>query len=135
MNITHQYHRRGRAAALLLALLLGLGPAVTQASAQGGGPAVRGHRQPVAAAAGASARSLAARSGTASTARFRHRASVHHATARWGARSKTKKKSGFFKKLGIFLLVVVIVVILLVILAVWLLVRLARRAFGRRRNY
>jgi len=135
VNVTHQHHRRGRAAVVLLALLLGLGSAVTPASAQGGGSAVHSHRQSVAETAGSSVRSVTAPSGRVSTARFRHRTSVHHTTTRWGARSKTKKKSGFFKKLGLFLLVVVIVVILFVILAVWLLVRLVRRAFGRRRNY
>ncbi|MFJ8478109.1 hypothetical protein [Kitasatospora sp. NPDC094011] len=43
-----------------------------------------------------------------------------------------KKKSGFFAKLGKFLLVVVILIILFVILVIWGIVHLVRKLFRRR---
>ncbi|MEU7484705.1 hypothetical protein [Streptomyces sp. NPDC042319] len=44
----------------------------------------------------------------------------------------TKKKRGFFKKLGIFLVVLLILFIVVVALLIWLLVRFVRKAFRRR---
>ncbi|MER7667250.1 hypothetical protein ABTY61_02145 [Kitasatospora sp. NPDC096128] len=43
-----------------------------------------------------------------------------------------KKKSGFFAKLGKFLLVVVILIILFIILVIWGIVHLVRKLFRRR---
>ncbi|MFD7103927.1 hypothetical protein [Streptomyces celluloflavus] len=46
--------------------------------------------------------------------------------------AQEKKKVGFFKKLGIFLLVLILIVVAIVILVIWLIVRLIRRMLGRR---
>ncbi|MEV6669169.1 hypothetical protein AB0M78_02995, partial [Streptomyces sp. NPDC051162] len=83
----------------------------------------------------------AAAAGTADTApapaAVRHstrqaaRATVDHQVT--AAKAK-KKKKGFFAKLGIFLLVVLILVVLFVVMLIALAIRLARRAFGRRRT-
>ncbi|MGW3270116.1 hypothetical protein ACWDFH_01420 [Streptomyces kronopolitis] len=49
-------------------------------------------------------------------------------------KSKTKKKGGFFKKLGIFLVVLFVLFLVFVALVIWLIVRFFRRAGRNRRN-
>ncbi|MCZ0994227.1 hypothetical protein O1L44_15525 [Streptomyces noursei] len=39
---------------------------------------------------------------------------------------------GFFKKLGIFLIVIIVVIIVIVILLIWMIVHFIRKAFRRR---
>ncbi|WP_064456657.1 hypothetical protein [Streptomyces hygroscopicus] len=48
-------------------------------------------------------------------------------------KKESKKKRGFFKKLGIFLIVLLIVFIVIVALVIWLIVHFVRKAFRRRR--
>ncbi len=48
------------------------------------------------------------------------------------SKEKPKKKRGFFKKLGIFLIVLVILFIVIVVLVIWLIVHFVRKAFRRR---
>ncbi|MET7799155.1 hypothetical protein [Streptomyces decoyicus] len=43
-----------------------------------------------------------------------------------------KKKGGFFKKLGIFLIVLFVLFLVVMILVIWLIVRFFRRARNRR---
>ncbi|MFB7507943.1 hypothetical protein [Streptomyces broussonetiae] len=126
MTITHRQGRKGRAAAVLLTLLLGLGLAATPAVA------IPAATQRATATTG-TVRAVTAFPGAVSTIRLRHTTSTHHASAVHLRRTKTKKKS-FLKKLGIFLLVLVILVILFVVLAIWLLIHLIRRAFRGRRE-
>ena len=71
---------------------------------------------------------------TASDLSLRHHTFRHHPSSARLRTSKTRKKSGFFKKLGIFLLVIVILGILVIVLLIWFLVRLVRRAFARDRR-
>ncbi|REK85911.1 hypothetical protein DY245_35390, partial [Streptomyces inhibens] len=70
-------------------------------------------------------------------ASYRHHHSTTHLKtvfkskkSKW--KSKTKKKRGFFKKLGIFLVVLFVVFLVIVILVIWLIVRFFRRARSRR---
>jgi Flp pilus assembly protein TadB len=124
MATTYRHPMKGRAAALLLTLLLGLGLTVQPASAAT-------DAQQRATAAVTTERTGYASPDTASDLSLRRHASRHHASSARFRTSKTRKKSGFFKKLGIFLLVVFILVILLVALLVWFLVRLVRRTLAR----
>uniref|UniRef100_J2K217 Integral membrane protein n=2 Tax=Streptomyces auratus AGR0001 TaxID=1160718 RepID=J2K217_9ACTN len=92
---------------------------VTTASAPGHGASVR--------AAAAPARSAAShRHATQLTSAFKVKKS------KW--KSKARKKGGFFKKLGIFLVVLFILFLVVVILVIWLIVRFFRRAGRNRRN-
>ncbi|MFI1800340.1 hypothetical protein ACH427_23720 [Streptomyces sp. NPDC020379] len=121
--------RRTRRAAVVAALALGAALLVPAASAESPARTV------------ASAGRTVAATGTADTAQapaaVRHgarqttRTAVDHQVT--AAKAK-KKKKGFFAKLGIFLLVVLIIVVLFVVLLIALAIRLARRAFGRRRT-
>ncbi|MFI7102817.1 hypothetical protein ACIBK8_26065 [Streptomyces sp. NPDC050161] len=45
-----------------------------------------------------------------------------------------KKKKGFFKKLGIFLIVLFVIFLLVIVLVIWLIIHFIRRAFRRRRD-
>ncbi|MCK7626828.1 hypothetical protein MUU72_27640 [Streptomyces sp. RS10V-4] len=85
----------------------------------------------------AAARAAAA---PAAPMRWRHSAhsgsTYHHVTHQTSLASShdkpKKKKMGFFKKLGIFLIVIIVVVIVIVILLIWLIVHFIRKAFRRR---
>ncbi|MFF3909661.1 hypothetical protein ACFYZJ_27630 [Streptomyces sp. NPDC001848] len=127
MAIAYRRPMKGRVAALLLALLLGLGLTATPTAAATG-------PQQRATAAVATVRTGYASPNTASNLSLRYHTSRHHPSSARLRTSKTKKKSGFFKKLGIFLLVIVILVILVIVLLIWFLVRLLRRAFARGRR-
>lgn len=48
------------------------------------------------------------------------------------AEKQPKKKVGFFKKLGIFLIVLLVVFLLIIVLVIWLIVHFVRKAFRRR---
>ncbi|MFF4211799.1 hypothetical protein ACFYZE_21060 [Streptomyces sp. NPDC001796] len=124
MATAHRRPMKSRAAALLLTLLLGLGLTVTPAAAAT-------DTLQRATAAVTTVRTGYASPHTASDLSLRHPMSRHHASPARLRTSKTRKKSGFFKKLGIFLLVIVILGILFIALLVWFLVRLVRRAFSR----
>ncbi|MCB5910839.1 hypothetical protein [Streptomyces pinistramenti] len=50
------------------------------------------------------------------------------------AKDKTKKKKGFFKKLGIFLLVLFVIFLLVIVLVIWLIIHFIRKALRRRRD-
>lgn len=73
----------------------------------------------------------------AAPAKWRHSThSSHHQVthqASFTSHDKPKKKKmGFFKKLGVFLIVIVVVIIVIVILLIWLIVHFIRKAFRRR---
>ncbi|KOV60505.1 hypothetical protein [Streptomyces sp. MMG1121] len=127
MTHTHRQGRKGRAVAVLVTLLLGLGLAATPAAAAP--TAARQNTTTI-----GTVRTAPTLQGAVSTIRLRHTTSTHHASAVRLHRTTTKKKS-FLKKLGIFLLVLVVLVILFIVLAVWLVIRLIRRAFRGRREY
>ncbi|GAA0355350.1 hypothetical protein [Streptomyces blastmyceticus] len=119
--------RRTRRAAVVAALALGAALLVPPASAESPARTVTSVGRSVTAAdTGGAALALAQRSvRPAGHAAVDHRVTV--------AKAK-KKKKGFFAKLGIFLLVVLILVVLFVVVLIALAIRLARRAFGRRRT-
>ncbi|WNE94135.1 hypothetical protein PS467_01760 [Streptomyces luomodiensis] len=68
------------------------------------------------------------------TAKPVHKASVSKASVSKEKVKKQgkKKKRGFFKKLGIALIVLLIVLIVIVVLVIWLIVHFVRKAFRRR---
>ncbi|MFF2805778.1 hypothetical protein ACFVT2_01105 [Streptomyces sp. NPDC058000] len=131
----------------VLALLFGLlAVAAGPAAAAGLTDAAAAHPAAVAAVAHPQAAS-GARTATADAAerveaapaaamKWRHstHSSYHHVTnqASFTSHSKPKKKMGFFKKLGIFLIVIIVVVIVIVILLIWMIVHFIRKAFRRR---
>ncbi|MGX1849196.1 hypothetical protein OIU91_20995 [Streptomyces sp. NBC_01456] len=128
-----------RRPAVVLALLAGLlAAAVAPATAAGRGAPDTARVVTTASAPshghGASVRPAAApaRSATA----HRHSAQLTSAfkvkKSKW--KSKAKKKGGFFKKLGIFLVVLFVLFLVVVILVIWLIVRFFRRAGRNRRN-
>ncbi|WKK24164.1 hypothetical protein QZH56_00125 [Streptomyces olivoreticuli] len=118
--------RRTRRAAVVAALALGAALLVPPASAESPARTVTSVGRSVTAAdTGGAALALTQRSvRPAGHAAVDHRVTV----------AKAKKKKGFFAKLGIFLLVVLILVVLFVVVLIALAIRLARRAFGRRRT-
>ncbi len=120
--------RRTRRAAVVAALALGAALLVPPASAESPARTVTSVGRSVTAAdtGGGAALALAQRS-----VRPAGHATVDH---RVTAAKAKKKKKGFFAKLGIFLLVVLILVVLFVVVLIALAIRLARRAFGRRRT-
>ncbi|WAP53700.1 hypothetical protein [Streptomyces sp. S465] len=63
------------------------------------------------------------------TAKPVHKASVSKEKVK---KQGKKKKRGFFKKLGIALIVLLIVLIVIVVLVIWLIVHFVRKAFRRR---
>ncbi|MEK8173905.1 hypothetical protein NKH77_48185 [Streptomyces sp. M19] len=66
------------------------------------------------------------------SAEERQPVSVHQVTAAPTPEKTTKKKKrGFLRKLGIFVLILVIIFLFIVVLVIWLLVRLVRRLLGR----
>ncbi|MEU6506595.1 hypothetical protein [Streptomyces sp. NPDC046942] len=137
MTITRRPGCNGRAATVLLTLLLGLGLAVTPAAAASSTAAAAARHAPVtrtAAATTGTVRAVTAVPGAVAGTRFRQATSAHRASAVHLRKTRTKKKS-FLKKLGIFLLVVVILVILFIALVVWLIIHLVRRVFRGRRQY
>ncbi|MER5544887.1 hypothetical protein AB5L52_07995 [Streptomyces sp. CG4] len=132
MTTTNRHNPKSRLSALLLTLLtllLGLGLTVTPAAA------ATDAQHGTTTAAVTTVRTGHASPGTASDVSLRHHTSRHHASSARLHTTRTKKKSGFFKKLGIFLLVLVILVILFIALVVWFVVRLIRRAFGHGRRH
>ncbi|MHB6908660.1 hypothetical protein [Streptomyces sp. DB-54] len=127
----------------VLALLFGLlavaaGPAVAAGSAD----AAAAHPAAVAAPqAGPGARTADAaervEAAPAAAMKWRHstHSSYHHVArqASFTSHDKPKKKKmGFFKKLGVFLIVIIVVIIVIVILLIWLIVHFIRKAFRRR---
>ena len=128
MTTTNRHNSKGRLAALLLTLLFGRGLSVTSAAAAT-------DAQQRTATAVITAHTGPASPDTASDVSLRHRTSRHHAASARLHTTRAKKKSGFFKKLGIFLLVLVVLVVLFIALLVWFVVRLVRRAFGHGRRH
>ncbi|MEV5239075.1 hypothetical protein AB0K89_08175 [Streptomyces cinnamoneus] len=141
MNTEQQHDRarhRGRLArraSALMALVLGVAllatPAVAAAPSAG-----TVQRASVAVAGPAAAE--AASTGTAADAVEVAAASHHKAKAKDGKHTlakdkKKKKKKGFFKKLGVALLIVMILGTLFVVAMIVLAIFLIRRAFKRRR--
>ncbi|MEU5431893.1 hypothetical protein AB0G73_00785 [Streptomyces sp. NPDC020719] len=123
---------RARGATMLLGLLLGLAWVVMPASAQAD-VRLEGMGRSTATAGTASIRTLD--NGTAQAAAGITHTSYAQGTVTAQARpDKPKKKTGFFKKLGIALLIVLIVIILIIVLLIWLLVRAVKRIFSRRRS-
>ncbi|MEU5424688.1 hypothetical protein AB0H73_03645 [Streptomyces olivoreticuli] len=121
--------RRTRRAAVVAALALGAALLVPPASAESPARTVTSVGRSVTAAdtGGGAALAPAHRS-----VRLTGRTAADHRVVT-AAKAK-KKKKGFFAKLGIFLLVVLILVVLFVVVLIALAIRLARRAFGRRRT-
>ncbi|MFI1180179.1 hypothetical protein ACH4UT_11550 [Streptomyces sp. NPDC020799] len=124
--------RRTRCAAVVAALALGAALFVPPASAESLARAVASVGRTAAAAGTADAAPAPAAVGHST--RQAARAAVDHQVTAAKAKKPKKKKKGFFAKLGIFLLVVLILVVLFVVVLIALAIRLARRAFGRRRT-
>ncbi|MER6049514.1 hypothetical protein ABT168_19030, partial [Streptomyces sp. NPDC001793] len=110
----------------------GRGPAAGLADAGAARPAVVA-AAPGARAAAADTAAVRTEAAPAATMKLRHLGSHHvtHQTS-FTSQAKPKKKMGFFKKLGIFLIVIIVVIIAIVILVIWLIVHFIRKAFRRR---
>ncbi|WP_328385530.1 hypothetical protein OHS81_16590 [Streptomyces sp. NBC_00400] len=132
-----------RRPAVVLALLVGLLAAAVAPATAAGRDAVDGTRAAATASApgrNADASGLAA--APARSAVYRHHSAHHSAPLKTvfkakkskTSKSKAKKKGGFFKKLGIFLIVLFVLFLVVVILVIWLIVRFFRRAARNRRN-
>ncbi len=134
-----------RRPAVVLALLAGLLAAAVAPATAAGRDAVDGTRAVATASApGRSADAPRLAAAPAQAAGYRHHSAHHSAplktvfkakkskTSKW--KSKAKKKGGFFKKLGIFLIVLFVLFLVVVILVIWLIVRFFRRAARNRRN-
>ncbi|MBO1415528.1 hypothetical protein [Streptomyces sp. FH025] len=119
--MTHRIARSIAGALVAVLAAIGLGAVASSATA------VAAPRTVAASAAIPAAGSQAGGAGTVHRSVATEDGSAQHLAAKDG-----KKKSGFFAKLGKFLLVVVILIILFVILLIFGIVYLVKRIFSRR---